>query len=445
VNPRDDRELREIGIKILNGYMERLDQLIVALQANLRVCRAITKFYRDELLQDRRLKARKLAWTTDKEFQAEIREHLDDFQDKMRWVCTSTQEMLRRAVVVRQMGTRRENAVRLLSETSPLPPGSVGFVADLSSTQLHQFIQIRDLRATRKLATASNKLAVVTTMDSSTMRAFSAMTLILLPISIVSTVFSSGIVDFQAGSGGLVGSWSGPAALWWAGITIVLTVLVRWLGEMWRDHAMATTAARAREASDDGFWMPRRTASHHHESWMTPALRVIREARSSAQDYASRICFRYGLVVAPLKGLLARYKSARSRGPPSPGPKAPPPHHSPYSGDQHAQVVQAKEQPPLSHSTPPPIMSARSGPPAGDAEEPVHIDGVELDQLNHVSPQQAQTLEISAATASPGNEEPGSKAFDQASEAERGLLPVVRVAESKEEAINGTDMEGQER
>jgi hypothetical protein len=115
VNPRDDREVRETGIKILNGYMERLDQLVVALEANLRVCRAIAEFYRDELLQDRRLKARKLAWTTDTEFQAEIQDHLDDFQEKMRWVCTSTQEMLRRAVVVRQVGARRESAVRLVS------------------------------------------------------------------------------------------------------------------------------------------------------------------------------------------------------------------------------------------------------------------------------------------------------------------------------------------
>ena len=105
----DGGAVREIGLKKLNRYMEKLDEIIVALQGNLRVCEAALKFYRDELLQDRKLKARDLSWITDKESRARIEEDLDDFQDKMKWVCTSTQEMLRRAAVLKEVGARREN------------------------------------------------------------------------------------------------------------------------------------------------------------------------------------------------------------------------------------------------------------------------------------------------------------------------------------------------
>jgi hypothetical protein len=451
ITRKNGTKVNEKGIKILNAYMEKLDQLIVALQANLRVYRAISKFYRDELLTDRRLKARKLPWATDKNFQAEIRQHLDDFQDKMRWVCTSTQEMLRRAVVVRQVVARRESAVRLFSLLLVPSPflGIVHFtllrkvLLTCPLVQIYQFNQLRDLKFTRRLSEVSRDLSTVTAMDSSTMRAFSAMTLILLPISIVSTIFSTGIMDFKGGSGGLVGNWSGPAALWWAGTTIVLTVLVRWVSELWRNHAVATTlGARAAQRAANRA-VPQ--AAGDHESWMTPALRAITDVRASAQGYASRIRVRYVWAAAHLKQSLARYKNARSGSPSSPGPKASPPHYSPHSGVQHAQAAHSREQPPLPSSSPP-VTSTHSGPPPpqpeGEVDGPIHVDGVELEQLDRVSPQQAQSPEISAPP-SPESEEPGRKVFDQASEAERGLL--VRVTESKEEATNGTDVEGQER
>jgi hypothetical protein len=108
----------EIGLKKLNRYMEKLDEIIVALQGNLRVCKAALKFYRDELLQDRKLRARKLAWMADKASRARIREDVDDFQEKMGWVCTTTNEMLRRAIVLKQVGVRRENTVSHAPEPS---------------------------------------------------------------------------------------------------------------------------------------------------------------------------------------------------------------------------------------------------------------------------------------------------------------------------------------
>ena len=113
--------MEELTLKVLNRYMEKLDEIIEALQGNMRVCEAAVKFYRDELLQDRKLKARKLAWMTETESRIRIEEDLDDFQDKMRWVCTSTQEMRRRAAVLKEVGARRENtASTSLSLSSPL-------------------------------------------------------------------------------------------------------------------------------------------------------------------------------------------------------------------------------------------------------------------------------------------------------------------------------------
>ena len=110
----------ELGLKILNRYMEKLDEIIAALQGNLRVCEAALRFYRDELLQDRKLKARNLAWLTEAESRTRIEEDLDDFQDKMKWVCTATQEMLRRAGVIKEVGARRENTASPFSSSSPL-------------------------------------------------------------------------------------------------------------------------------------------------------------------------------------------------------------------------------------------------------------------------------------------------------------------------------------
>ncbi|KAK4040852.1 hypothetical protein C8A01DRAFT_35128 [Parachaetomium inaequale] len=278
----DGGPVHEIGIKKLNGYMEKLDEIIVALQANLRVCKAALRFYRDELLQDRKLKTRNLAWLADRDARARIREDLADFEDKMRWVCTSTQEMLRRAVVVKQVG-------------------------------VHRLLQNRDVRTT-------NELAIVTHKDSRTMRVFSTITLVLLPMSVVSTVFSTDIVDFQPGSGGgFAGSWSGPGALWWAVTTVLVTLLVSWA---------AATAGKAgtvpSTASGSKDWNDPNVAGgvsrdHDDESWgwMTRVRRGINDARVSAGPYKHAIRVAHRRVV----GFLTRparesAPSDRARGSP---------------------------------------------------------------------------------------------------------------------------------
>lgn len=119
-NMADGGAVQEIGLKILNRYMEKLDETIVALQGNLRVCEAALKFYREELLQDRKLKARNLAWMMDEDSRTRIEEDLEDFQEKMKWVCTSTQEMLRRVGILKEVGARRENTASSFSFSFPL-------------------------------------------------------------------------------------------------------------------------------------------------------------------------------------------------------------------------------------------------------------------------------------------------------------------------------------
>ena len=149
--------MHDIGIKELNGYMEKLDEIIVALQANLRVCKAALKFYRDELLQDRKLKTRNLVWMADREARARIREDLDDFQDNMRLVCTSTQEMLRRAVVVKQVGVRRENTASSLDLVCPSPT-CVHFTPIFQGTvQLNQILTCPPHRSTAYSKTATSE------------------------------------------------------------------------------------------------------------------------------------------------------------------------------------------------------------------------------------------------------------------------------------------------
>jgi dsDNA-specific endonuclease/ATPase MutS2 len=101
----------ENRLKVLNRYMEKLDECAVALERNLRVCRTILRFYRRELLDDPKLKARNPQWIA--QDHATILKTLADFEENILHSCNSTQEILQRASVVKQMGTRRENTASL--------------------------------------------------------------------------------------------------------------------------------------------------------------------------------------------------------------------------------------------------------------------------------------------------------------------------------------------
>ncbi|KAG7285862.1 hypothetical protein NEMBOFW57_008156 [Staphylotrichum longicolle] len=340
----EEGPVAETGLKELNRYMEKLDEIIVALQGNLRVCNAALKFYRDELLQDRKLRSRNLAWVTDKQSRARIREDLDDFQEKMRWVCTSTQGMLRRAVLLKQVGARRENTASSPSLCFPLPCD----FPNLSSNQVHRLLTNRDVTTTNDLARSSHK-------ESTTMRVFSTITLVLLPVSVVSTIFSANIVDFQSGAGGFAGNWSGPAALWWAATTILVTALVGWAGERWRRHAIdADTTGKARRAQ------PRpgaaAAASRHDLAWTAQVRRVVNDARHHVRKYEYSLGGVYTRVMDVVKRArkTAVMRTRRTTEPTGSSTQ----HHPTQAGDGHTTPERwSREQLPSSSSS----VSVRSG------------------------------------------------------------------------------------
>lgn len=69
--------------------------------------------------------------------------------------------------------------------------------------------------------------------DSNTMKVFSQVTLILLPMTVVSALFATDIVRFKD-TPDFVGSWSGPAAIWWTCATLIATALVYYASEFLR-------------------------------------------------------------------------------------------------------------------------------------------------------------------------------------------------------------------
>ena len=124
------------------------------------------------------------------------------------------------------------------------------------------------------------------------MRVFSTITLVLLPMSVVSTVFSTDIVDFQPGSGGgFAGNWSGPGALWWAATTVLVTLLVSGAAVM---------------AGKDESW-----------GWTTRVYRVVNDARVRAGPYKHAIRVARTRVAGFLRRAVpARESAASDSGPP---------------------------------------------------------------------------------------------------------------------------------
>jgi hypothetical protein len=145
--------------------------------------------------------------------------------------------------------------------------------------------------------TTTTKLAIVTQKDSRTMKVFSTITLVLLPMSVVSTVFSTDIVDFQPGTGGgFAGNWSGPGVLWWAVTTVLVTLIVTWAaaaaGKAGKAGMVRNTAAGRgnwnspivgaanRDHDDDKSW---------GWGWTTRVRRGINEALDNVGTYKPAI------------------------------------------------------------------------------------------------------------------------------------------------------------
>ncbi|KAK3366783.1 hypothetical protein B0T24DRAFT_368154 [Lasiosphaeria ovina] len=201
--------------KILNQHMEFIDGCIVALEANLGVCKSVLHFYKTQLLNDARLRGLQLEWVKESsKARLQIEDAINTFADNMQNTCDAISDTLRRVAALKQIGTRRDSIVQRLLQNR-----NEGIMRDL---------------------------AQVTHKDSTTMIIFSTITLILLPVSVVSTIFSAGIVQFDSDTAGFAGKWSGPAAVWWAAATILATTAVTVASNTWRQNAVDKTKARDR-------------------------------------------------------------------------------------------------------------------------------------------------------------------------------------------------------
>ncbi|KAI9720137.1 MAG: hypothetical protein M1828_005783 [Chrysothrix sp. TS-e1954] len=99
-------------------------------------------------------------------------------------------------------------------------------------------ISQRDSDTNIAVASASKSLAEATTRDSRAMRTIAVMTLIFLPSTLISSIFSTSAFDLRASDtqSGEQGSPSGIVApLWWiwAVVSIALTILVLLVWAIW--------------------------------------------------------------------------------------------------------------------------------------------------------------------------------------------------------------------
>ncbi|KAK3319641.1 hypothetical protein B0T19DRAFT_445443 [Cercophora scortea] len=214
IQDREFVEVKEEVLKKVNRYMESIDDCIVGLKANMRVCKAILKFYQTQLLQDAKLRALRRPWLLS--HREALKSDVAEFAEKIQDVHDATNEMLRRILMVKEMGTRREGTTQRL-------------------------LQNRNEQTMKELA-------ALTIRDATSMRVFATITLILLPMSVVSTVFTTDIVRFSQGGAGssFVGSWSAPAAVWWTAVTVLTTSLVWFIGNTWRRVAIARMLEQSR-------------------------------------------------------------------------------------------------------------------------------------------------------------------------------------------------------
>ncbi|KAK4207007.1 hypothetical protein QBC37DRAFT_393089 [Rhypophila decipiens] len=221
INERGPNVILEITIKVYNQYMETLDQVITALESNMSILESLTSFYCQELINDPDL----IALQESSEpiiAMASINAVLAQFKASIASIKSTYSELNLRLNMVKTMGIRRENTT-------------------------HKLLQFRDTSIMKELQQLTY--------------GFSTITLFLLPISVVSTIFSTDIVKFafetdnksttgagtgQGGPEDFKGTWSGPAVVWWSVTTFIVTAVVFGGGWWWRRKRVA--AAKRREA-----------------------------------------------------------------------------------------------------------------------------------------------------------------------------------------------------
>ena len=277
------------------------------------------------------------------------------------------------------------------------------------------------------------------------MRVFSTITLVLLPISVVSTIFSTNIVDFQSGAGGLAGNWSGPATLWWAVTTLLATVIVGWAGERWRQRAVEAAMAENTGLSKT---LKNNTATSHNESWTTEVRDFIHDVRMLTLLYLYAVRPRFMGWMESVAGVLRRPPEAT---PPSPAdhpqhPAASRSHHSVPVGNDVSSVASFRRG--KSSSSLPSAPPARSNPPPARPDgrgEGSIVDSTEPGPLHEPVPSGHSPSEHRPPTEESGgavtleSEKLHSKGFDEASTVEQGLVGVT--VTTKEEVLDGTGVQ----
>ncbi len=274
------------------------------------------------------------------------------------------------------------------------------------------------------------------------MRVFSTITLVLLPMSVVSTIFSTNIVDFQSGVGGFAGDWSGPAALWWAVTSLLATVLVGWAGERWRQRAIDAAMA---DKLGLGNTRKINTAESLHESWTTQVRRVINDISIRANPYKHSIRAGYDQTVTIFKKSAAVVHRRPSKPAPSPSrsPAGYPSHQSAASRSLRS-IPMEDDTPSIAWSgdrSSPSLLSvpsAGSGPPplgSGEREEGYTEPGRAHEPVpsGHGPPEHppSRPTEEFGEAVTVETEKVHSKGFDQASTVEQGLVGVTVTTKEK--------------
>ncbi|KAK0625142.1 hypothetical protein B0T17DRAFT_617274 [Bombardia bombarda] len=235
---------QDTTLKMISSYMESLDGCIVGLQANMRVLTALPQFYKTEfnsegesVILNRILLV--LLEQGQETFGHDVYKRITKFEKKLKDIYDTTNYTLQRAQLVKRMGKQREEMMQRLVQN--------------------------------KNEKSMTKLADLTRKDAVTMKAFAAITLVLLPMSVVSTIFSTDIVKFQ-NYDDFIGSWSRPAVVWWLGATIITTLLVSIMSKFWLEHEKKNSEGdhrrrrhiQSREPSDSG-------PSHWNLHWFRPS------------------------------------------------------------------------------------------------------------------------------------------------------------------------------
>ncbi|KAM7214010.1 hypothetical protein V8F06_010582 [Rhypophila decipiens] len=255
INYKDSAPIYEITLKTYNQYMETLDQVIIALESNLSTLQSLMAFYCDEFISDPDLssldncpgwlrtppaESPDLSGSPSSSFSipklskstatltssqpvpqttsmgsSPIPPLISDLRRSLSSISATYNELIIRANVIKAIGTRRESTT-------------------------HRLLQNRDTTTMKQLQTLTY--------------IFSTITLLLLPMSVVSTIFSTDIVKFafpsdygpgnststgDNGSEDYRGRWSKPAVVWWIVTTVLATGLVGGLGERWRRKSVA--------------------------------------------------------------------------------------------------------------------------------------------------------------------------------------------------------------